>query len=184
METFIRCYQLLPDSVCEEIIAIHQKNDQRTAGKVYGGLVDPTVKRSFDSGYRANDTLPRAFVTCLEHLRNALECYLKEFPDADSCSKFAITESFNVQHYEPSGGYFARHYERHNRQTSLRHLVWMIYLNTVTDGGGTAFPNQDMIVDAVAGRVVIWPSDWTHAHYGIVSPTQDKFIMTGWYSYV
>ena len=59
----------------------------------------------------------------------------------------------------------------------------MIYLNTVTDNGGTRFEVYDKELDAVEGRLVIWPAYWTHTHHGIVSETQEKYIATGWYSF-
>ena len=62
-------------------------------------------------------------------------------------------------------------------------LVWMIYLNTVTDGGGTYYENYDRIIDAVEGSCVIWPAYWTHCHKGIVSNTQTKYIATGWFEF-
>ena len=65
-----------------------------------------------------------------------------------------------------------------------RMLVWMFYFNTVTDDGGTFFPEYDRIIDAVEGRLVIWPSYWTHVHKGIVSETQTKYIASGWYGFI
>ena len=65
--------------------------------------------------------------------------------------------------------------------TNKRVLVWMFFLNTVTDGGGTYFSSYDLTVDAVEGRLVIWPAYWTHCHKGIVSKSQTKYIATGWY---
>jgi hypothetical protein len=59
----------------------------------------------------------------------------------------------------------------------------MTYLNTVTDNGGTEFLNQQLIINAEKGKTVIWPADWTHTHRGVVSATQDKYIITGWFNY-
>ena len=59
----------------------------------------------------------------------------------------------------------------------------MIYLNTVTDGGGTMFDQYDFITDAIQGRCVLWPAYWTHFHHGIVSQTETKYIATGWFLY-
>ena len=53
--------------------------------------------------------------------------------------------------------------------------------NTVKDKGGTFFSNYSRTVDAVEGRCVIWPADWTHFHKGIPSPTETKYIATGWF---
>ena len=59
----------------------------------------------------------------------------------------------------------------------------MVYLNTVNDGGGTAFDNYGFETKAEEGSLLIWPAFWTHFHHGIVSPTETKYIATGWYSY-
>ena len=56
----------------------------------------------------------------------------------------------------------------------------MLYLNTVTDEGGTEFPFQDITTPAIKGGLVIWPADFTHPHKGIISNTQEKYIATGW----
>ena len=63
-------------------------------------------------------------------------------------------------------------------------MVFMTYLNDVTDGGGTEFYYQNKITEARKGKTLIWPADWTHTHRGVVSPTQDKYIITGWLNYV
>ena len=62
-------------------------------------------------------------------------------------------------------------------------MVWHIYLNTVTDGGGTHYTQYNKTIDAVEGRLVIWPAYWTHFHHGVVSKTQTKYIATGWYNF-
>ena len=62
-------------------------------------------------------------------------------------------------------------------------MAWTLYLNDVSDGGGTRFVEYDETVDAVAGRLCIFPAYWTHSHHGVVSPTQTKYIVTGWYIY-
>ena len=33
-----------------------------------------------------------------------------------------------------------------------KNFAWMLYLNTVTDGGGTYFDNYDRTMNAVQGR--------------------------------
>ena len=56
----------------------------------------------------------------------------------------------------------------------------MTYLNDVTDGGETEFKYQKLKVKPVKGKMVMWPTDFTHTHRGITSPTQEKYIATGW----
>ena len=79
--------------------------------------------------------------------------------------------------------YPKEHCERNERGNN-RHLVFMTYLNDVEDKGETEFVLQNLKVKAEKGKTVIWPSDWTHTHRGIISPTQEKYIVTGWFSFV
>ncbi len=59
----------------------------------------------------------------------------------------------------------------------------MTYLNDVEDGGGTEFYHQNLIVKPRKGKTLIWPADWTHTHRGVTSPTQEKYVITGWFNY-
>jgi hypothetical protein len=59
----------------------------------------------------------------------------------------------------------------------------MVYLNTVDDQGGTQFYYQNHIEKPEQGKLLIWPSDWTHLHRGVASPTEKKYIFTGWYTH-
>jgi hypothetical protein len=59
----------------------------------------------------------------------------------------------------------------------------MTYLNDVHDGGETEFLHQKVIVPARKGLTLIWPADWTHVHRGIVSPTEEKYIIGGWFNF-
>jgi hypothetical protein len=58
----------------------------------------------------------------------------------------------------------------------------MTYLNTVEDGGGTSFFYQRVTLKAEKGLTLIWPVEWTHTHKGEVSETEEKYIVTGWFS--
>ena len=59
----------------------------------------------------------------------------------------------------------------------------MTYLNDIEDGGETEFLYQKIKVKPRKGLTLIWPVDWTHTHRGIVSPSQEKTIITGWYEF-
>ena len=98
---------------------------------------------------------------------------------------FSVTlrEAFNIQHYAPHEGFLGWHCERSTSQTNQRALVFMTYLNDVTDGGETEYYFQKLKVKPVKGKMVVWPTDFTHLHRGITSPTQEKYIATGWYNF-
>ena len=94
-----------------------------------------------------------------------------------------VDTQYNLQKYNPGQGYHISHCENPGGPTLLRVLAWMFYLNTVNDEGGTSFDNYNMKTPAVEGSLLIWPAHWTHFHHGIVSPTETKYIATGWCSY-
>jgi len=92
-------------------------------------------------------------------------------------------EPFNVQHYAKGEGYPVWHSEYNTTSPhNLRHLVWMLYLNDVPNGG-TEFLYQDEVLQAEKGKMVIWPAYFTHTHRGIISATHEKYIATGWVSH-
>ncbi len=89
----------------------------------------------------------------------------------------------NIQHYQPNQCYSIPHIEHqyYTEDMSLyRVLVWMINLNTVTDQGGTYFPEQNTMIQPIQGNLSIWPAKFPYVHHGVNSPTQHKFILTGW----
>ena len=63
--------------------------------------------------------------------------------------------------------------------TNRRHAVWMIYLNDV-NGGCTDFKFQNISMQPEAGKLVIWPSYYTHVHRANPDIRSDKYILTGW----
>ena len=112
--------------------------------------------------------------------------YIKEYPRViGEKVTFDVREPTNLQYYPAGGGFKTYHCERSSEEEpqSSRLLVFMTYLNTVTDEGGTHFIHQNKTINAVKGKTVIWPCDWPWTHKGIISPTQEKYIMTGWYSF-
>ncbi len=126
-------------------------------------------------------------------LQIALEEYKEKYPFIDSIYKWGYWPKYKIQRYFPNEGYFKLHCENfgvtfsENRslsQHSSRMLVWMIYLNDVTDGGYTEFPTQEKLFQPRTGDIIIWPAYWTHPHRGIVSKTQTKYIMTGWWNHI
>ena len=111
--------------------------------------------------------------------------YKESYPQLDQLARWGVKEKYNLQKYEPNQGYFALHCENAGFGSGVnRVLAWMFYLNTVTDDGGTYFDNYDLTMDAVEGRCVIWPAYWTHTHRGIVSKTESKYIVTGWFNFI
>jgi hypothetical protein len=67
-----------------------------------------------------------------------------------------------------------------NREISQRLLVFILYLNTIEEGGETEFLYQKKRIQPVEGRLLIWPAGFTHTHRGNPPLKDNKYIVTGW----
>ena len=112
--------------------------------------------------------------------------YSQKHPFLSKVALWSISHEFKIQKYNPNEAYFAEHCENDggvDGDMERRLIALMVYLNTVTDGGQTHFPTQNISFSPKVGDVLMWPAYWTHPHHGIPSPTQTKYIITGWYNF-
>lgn len=188
--SFIETTFLNDLTICDKLISYFLKSDKR--GEPVHFLKGKSVKAAPEYKQSTDLSVTRdAMLECpaisdyLDELDLATENYISKWPTCNAYAPWAITTPFNIQHYRPGEGFHSWHTERcsANEIASTRHLVFMTYLNTVEDGGGTEFLNQNITIKAEKGKTVIWPADWTHTHKGVVSPSEDKFIITGWFNY-
>lgn len=173
-------------SVCDELITFFESHDYAIRYKSQGECghgIDEKVKKSTDLTLDLTKDFP-ANQRYMQELQKCCLKYIEKFPACDLNSPWAIIEPYNIQHYAPGEGYYAYHSERGGTSSLIpfRHLVWMTYLNDVPDGG-TEFYHQKKYVPAEKGKTLIWPVDWTYTHRGVPSPTKNKYIITGWYTY-
>ena len=181
---FIEVYDdVLTSTQCKDIINYIDTNELHEA--MIDGRVQPDIKDCL----QCMDTHLNDNSIAAKHIKKVLydktKDYVEKYPELNtSLDRWVLISPYNLQKYNPKQGYPKVHCEHATVESSLRMLVWMIYLNTVTDDGGTEFPQHNKITDAVEGRLVLWPAGWTHCHKGIVSNTQTKYIATGWYEFV
>ena len=153
---FIEIYKI-NKTICNNLIFLHLR-------------MSPNV-------YFYNNSTDKSIKVFFNELTKHIKSYVDKYKIIDS---LLTSQSNNIQHYKSGGGYPHWHYERGAGSMSSRQLVYMLYLNTVTDKGETVFPYQKVKTLPVKGDLIIWPAEFTHPHYGIVSPTQEKYIATGW----
>lgn len=114
-------------------------------------------------------------------LQEGFNEYTKEYPTLRT-SKIS-TVDVKMQRTPPGGGYHIWHDERCEWGVDHRQVVWMIYLNDMPEGEAeTEFYYQKLRVNPKAGRLVLWPAAYTHVHRGNIVFSQNKYILTGWFS--
>jgi hypothetical protein len=181
----------LPKDVCRNIIQTFEMSEERQQkGKVYTKNLeqDDNVKDSMDMSFIPEDLKDqkwgRLLSIIVDTVEKGVEDYKIRFQRGLTCvDHFRISQGFNIQRYRPSQAFHSYHCERAGMSHSERILVWMLYLNEVTDRGETEFYYQHHFERPEEGKLVIWPSDWTYLHRGIPSPTQTKYIATGWFDH-
>jgi hypothetical protein len=180
-ETFIHEESILDISVCDELISYYENQSFKMPGLIGDNRFDESLKKCRECGVEENE-VSRKYVIQLQDVVNN---YIAKYPYCNESKPWTMIERPKIQYYEPNDGYYSWHTERDYRapETVNRHLVFMTYLNDLTDGGGTEFYHQKVVTKARKGKTIIWPADWMHIHRGVVSPTQEKYIITGWLSY-
>jgi prolyl 4-hydroxylase len=64
---------------------------------------------------------------------------------------------------------------------SNRYLVFLWYLNDVTEGGETEFPALGVSVKPKTGRLVMFPPYWMFQHQGKAPLSGDKYILSSYF---
>jgi len=183
LNSFVKGW-FINESICQGVINYFENNKQlHVQGRTTNG-VNEVVKKSTDLGIKLGDDLPPELKLYFDAQYEVLNEYKKLFPQLDKLiGAWNINEGANIQKYLPNEGYFAVHCENLAIVSSSRMLVFSTFLNNVNDGGETEFPDEQLRVKAETGLTIFFPPAWTHPHRGIVSPTQTKYIITGWYSF-
>ena len=188
MESFIGGWYI-PKHICDGVIQHYYENENEIEKGVIGNYnkenhreVNETVKDSFDLNVLPNSNV--AYMNAYEsYLGACFYNYLERYKFLDKNYFFSLNTGYNIQHYKKGGGFKQWHFERTSPTLQVnRVLVFMTYLNDVEDGG-TEFYYQNIKTKAEKGLTLIWPTDFTHTHKGIISETKEKYIVTGWYSY-
>lgn len=169
MDKFIfRKRNALNSQQCEDAINLYKHNpDLHTPNsRGYTGIMC-----SF------NDPI---FITLKEIIFKNFELYKSKHPFLEKIT-WGVDEPFLIQKYEIGRSFSSEHCEHGPYDYDCRRMMgWMIYLNTLKNKGGTAFPQQRFTTNPRKGDMYIWPSSWTHSHYGIEAPKETKYIITGW----
>ena len=166
--------------ICDKIINYFETQATQYRGVTSHGFISNN-KVSTDATFLDEELYLEYFT----NLQKIFDEYKNIYPMVNYYSPWGITENVNIQRYNPAEGYFAWHSERVTAHPpdSTRHMVFMTYLNNISDGGETEFYHQELKVKPEKGLTLVWPADWTFTHRGCVSNTETKYIITGWANY-
>lgn len=186
LNDFVAGWYIEDDPLFDDVIDWFSKNPNVQQSMVmYEGELKymPDFRDTLEYALHMNTDL---FERYHKGLSSVIVKYIEKYPLCKGSQPWTVTEWTKVQQCLPGKAFFKTHCERSSAVPpfSNRHLVFMTYLNTVHDGGETEFVHQNIRVKPERGLTLIWPTDWTFSHRGLPAPTENKYIITGWFSYV
>ena len=117
--------------------------------------------------------------------QSLLDLTLKDYLDKFPCLRYNTEWTSGItllQKTSPMEGYHTWHCEDSAWKNNSRAIAWMIYLNTVEEGGETEFLYQQKKFKPTRNTALLWPGSWTHQHRGNPPLSGNKYILTGWYT--
>jgi prolyl 4-hydroxylase len=120
-----------------------------------------------------------AFMLILRmHIDAALERYNRDVRLAIPLPNSGVIADLVMKRYQPgTEDRFQVHFDAIHHMAN-RYLVLLWYLNDVTDGGETHFPQLDFSVQARTGRLLMFPPYWLYQHEGVAPRSGDKYILS------
>lgn len=108
--------------------------------------------------------------------QKSLETYIRIYPEVTFLGNLSLRE-YRFKHWEP-GKSFERWHQEIGITTPFRVLNFMIYLSS-HNCGTQFFDNK--IINSEKGKLVIFPSYFTHLHRGQKCPeNKDRYMFSGY----
>jgi hypothetical protein len=190
---FIAVYRnVYPDGYCQHLISEFERlidsgagtNRQRSEGALKHRKNDTQLDFNFGVHTAAAFNGIPATRVFFDGLQQCYDAYTEQFSLLKD-GKITGT-AMKMQRTDPGGGYHIWHAEQNNGEQAERVLVYMLYLNTLTqeEAGETEFLYQQRRLQPTENTMVLWPAAFTHAHRGnTVFGERSKYIVTGWFYY-
>jgi hypothetical protein len=183
---FISEYYLSDLDICDRMIDLFKRADKAglTSLGVTGAdqMPRPEYKDSveFFLGDAAPLGKPQEFKYPEWHkeLSGFIDSYCTDAKLYEYCGKFTMRHPPQIQYYRPGAGYHSWHIDG-GHEFCDKAITFVTYLNDVP-GGGTEFMHQNKIIEAVKGKIALFPTGYTHIHRGQISADFEKYILTGW----
>lgn len=88
------------------------------------------------------------------------------------------TADLIMKRYRPRADeQFQQHFDSIH-EVANRYFVLIWYLNDVTEGGETVFPELDVRIEARQGRLLTFPPYWMFQHAGLPPVSGEKYILS------
>ena len=171
------------DDVTDGLLTLYDEcQEVGKPGEIGSGTVNTTIKKCTDLYWDDIPISSHPRFKDQEYLKHLKECAHDYSDKYLKGHEIVLYGNPKYQYYKKGEAFYGEHFDALN-STQIRVVAYITYLNTLTDGGGTYFTYQDHTVEAIKGKTVLFPPHYTHKHKGVVSLTQEKYIVTGWFTW-
>lgn len=159
----------------EELIKLaNDSSDWRSGTAGSGVQPDIRVTDVFDLKLDRSNLEKELIQELIDTFMYAVGKYSSRYPQL----QVSKAENLRIMRYSP-GGFYKQHIDSTDGN---RVLSGILYLNTDVDGGNTTFPLQNVEIEPRAGRLVLFPSTFTHPHESTTVTDKVKYAVVLWLS--
>lgn len=163
---------------CQLIIDTFEAHpEDHHPGAIANYVVDPTIKKSMDVAILEQPHWKDVDDILFKSVGEAIDELTEMFPDYFA-THLISDRGYQIKRTEPQG-FYTWHYDSDNPDKD-RMMVAIWYLNTDYEGGTTDFKAQDIQVKPQTGKLLLFPTFWTHYHRGDEVISGTKYIATTW----
>jgi len=172
--------EFLDDWFCQNFLNwFHDDQTKKIDGQVLqnGSLETNDDKKHAQQAYFYGHPIETMFVSMTHDL-------LEEYSNNTSIPIDPLNiQDLSIKRYPKDSGFFGTHTDAGPGYASTRVLSLVVYLNDVEEGGGTYFPDFDLMVKAEKGKALVFPSNYLYRHSGEVPKSNEKYSITGFWHY-
>lgn len=177
--TFVHKYEnAFSEDLCDRLVEFFESKTDIATDNEFEGRSDRSIFcNEFQSfGQNFKDEVD-------SNLRQCYEETISHYNDIHRDYELVVNDTYKLQKSVAGGGFTSWHTEQGSSEsTRSRFGVWMVYLNDC-DSGYTEFKYIDLKAKPQKGTCLIWPASYTHCHRAAPDLKEDKYILTGWFSY-
>jgi hypothetical protein len=194
IDNFIGVFDdVVSTATCEAIIEHYEKMDRlgvtlnRQDHEGARAMEKQTTQCFLGQGLKPKTRLFHTAETIMQQFMHAAwGCYseyIKKYGILNELAKHEMYTDVKIQKYLPSEGYHVWHCEADRREHGSRIMFALLYLNDVEAGGETEFLYQSKRVQPKAGRLILAPAAFTHAHRGNPPLSGEKYVINSWFDF-
>ena len=165
---------IIPSATCKKLLDLFEKNTE------HHEYIDCNSCPCFTQ-LNVNDTSIEIAQLIVPYIIDVYKKY-KEDIKSKYIPNLKDLEAIRIKRYLTNGNErFDEHVDVTDYDSSIRAVAFLIYLNS--SNGNTLFPSQNLNIQPVSGRVVIFPPTWEYPHTGLAPTDNPKYILSTYVHY-